>query len=65
MTTATEAYLERIRRQSTAARIRGQIAECRNVAALFEAGGAAETAAAVRSKARALLADLNSIEGVA
>ena len=36
MTTTAEAYLARIKRQATAARLMGQIAECRNVAALFE-----------------------------
>lgn len=65
MTTAYDAYLERIRRQSAAARLRGQIAECRNVAALFEADGDVETAAAVRSKARQLNAELCDVEGVA
>lgn len=65
MNTAADAYLERIGRLSAAARIRGQIAECRNVAALFEADGDVETAAAVRSKARRLQAELVTVEGVA
>lgn len=57
MTNAADAYLERIRRDAAAARLMGQIAECRNVAALFEADGDVETAAAVRSKARQLHAE--------
>ena len=65
MTTAYDAYLERIRRQSAAARLRGQIAECRNVADLFERDGDVETAAAVRSKSRSLFEELKHVEGVA
>jgi DNA segregation ATPase FtsK/SpoIIIE-like protein len=57
MTNAADAYLERIRRDAAAARLMGQIAECRNVAALFEADGDVGTAAAVRSKARQLHAE--------
>lgn len=65
MTNAAEAYLARIKRQAIAARLMGQIAECRNVAALFEADGDVETAAAVRSKARQLYAELCDVQGVA
>ncbi|MCB9377064.1 MAG: hypothetical protein H6515_14510 [Microthrixaceae bacterium] len=65
MTTTAEAYLARIKRQATAARLMGQIAECRNVAALFEADGDVQTADAVRSKARQLHAELCDVQGVA
>lgn len=64
MTHADE-YLDRIKRRTAAARLRGQIAECRNVADLFERDGDVETAAAVRSKSRALFEDLKHVEGVA
>lgn len=60
-----EAYLERIKRQATAARLKGQIAECRNVAALFDSDGDVQTADAVRAKARSLFAELQHVEGVA
>jgi len=65
MTDVHTAYLERIRRQSHAAKLRGQIAECRNVAELFERDGDVETAAAVRSKSRSLFEELKHVEGVA
>ncbi len=65
MTNATEAYLARIKRQATAARLMGQIAECRNVAALFDADGDVQTADALRSKARQLHAELCDVQGVA
>lgn len=65
MTTAADAYLERIRRDAAEARLKGQIAECRNVAALFDADGDVQTADAVRSKARALGNELQQVLGVA
>lgn len=65
MTNAADAYLERIRRDAAAARLMGQIAECRNVAALFEADGDVQTADALRSKARQLHAELCDVQGVA
>lgn len=65
MTNGAEAYLARIKRQATVARLMGQIAECRNVAALFEADGDVQTADAVRSKARQLHAELCDVQGVA
>lgn len=64
MTHADE-YLARIKRSAAAARLRGQIAECRNVADLFERDGDVETAAAVRSKSRSLFEELKHVEGVA
>ena len=65
MSTAADAYLARIRRQSDAARIRGQIIECRSVAALFDADGDVETADAVRSKARQLRVELDDLTDAA
>lgn len=65
MTTASDAYLERIRRDAAAARLKGQIAECRNVAALFDADGDVQTADAVCSKARSLGYELQQVLGAA
>lgn len=65
MTNAAEAHLARIKRQATVARLMGQIAECRNVAALFEADGDVQTADAVRSKARSLGYELQQVLGAA
>jgi hypothetical protein len=65
MSNGSEAYLARIKRQATVARLMGQIAACRNVAALFEADGDVQTADAVRSKARSLGYELQKVLGAA